>query len=187
MGLFEKLCIFGKKTISAVSAPLILPTETTNIETTTKETTTKETTTKETTTKTDLEVKALYLAFRLDPINDKYNDTMFLSRNSIPMSQLERVVALNPDIADTIDRREIGNKDIQLLSNKILQQCYNTLLEGKVSAKSYEGLLNAANNLLKTIQLITGNPTERVEIKDLEKKTPEELHRFVMGRLRDIA
>ena len=172
MGLFQKLCMFAKKTLSAESVPLppevqseIKPNE----------------------IKSDLEVKQLYLAFRLDPINDKHNDAAFCSRNSIATYQLERVILNNSDIADVIDRREIDDSQIQLLSNKILQQAYQYLLEGKVSPKSYEGLLNAANNFLKTIQLISGKPTERIKIEDLEKKTPEELHTYIMDRIRGTA
>ncbi len=123
----------------------------------------------------------LYLAFCQDPLNDQFDDSRFCSEQSISLKQLE--VLKTSDILRSISQSEFTDKQLRSTVDNILRKANRLLAAGTVGPKSMEGLMNAFTNLLKQKQLLAGNPTERIEIDDLRKKSPEDLHRWLMHSL----
>ena len=131
---------------------------------------------------TDKEIQDKYIEFRSDAINDRFDDCVFCTENAVTIVKLKALKT--PDVIRTIFNRPIGEDQFFKLLEQLTRLSYDKALNGKIPIKSFEGLINAITALLKQRQLSTGKPTEIVEYEDLRKKTPAELHSFIMGQLR---
>jgi hypothetical protein len=123
-----------------------------------------------------------YIAFRSNTVNDRFDDSVFCSENSVSLDQLKSIKT--PEVLRRIFQRPVGDQEFFNLLDQLTRLCYHKALAKEIPVKSFEGLVNAITNLLKQKQLSTGKPTEIVEYKELAKKTPEELHTIMMGYLR---
>ena len=123
----------------------------------------------------DKDLKSLYLEWKKD--NAGKPDTVFCADHDITIFVLQQALEVSSS--------EVSEQEIQENINKITRNTFNKLLSDELPAKSYEGVLNALTAFLRQLDLRAGRPTERIEIvEELEKKTPEELDAFILGRLR---
>ena len=132
----------------------------------------------------DNEIREKYIAFRSDPANIQFNDIFFSSTFGVPAQDLRRVIDEHPDIAQAIAAREVTDAELSTLLGLITRLCYEKAFVDKPKVKSLEGLVGAIVALMKQRQLESGKPTEIIKYEELEKKTPDELHSYVMGMLR---
>ncbi len=127
-----------------------------------------------------------YIAFRRDPTNDQFEDSLFCSENSVGLDTLKMLK--NTDTMRRINNSPYTDKQLRCTVDHLLRQTNQILTNGEhsIPVKSLEGLLNAFTNLIKQQQLIRGKPTERIAVEDLRKKEPAELHRYLMGQLKGM-
>ena len=122
------------------------------------------------------DIKSKYLAWKKE--NPDKGDIVFCTDQDITIFTLQEVLK-------EVSASEVSEEEIQTNLNRITRSTFNKLLSGELEGKSFEGVLNALTAFLKQLDLRAGKPTERIElIEDLEKKTPDELDAFIMGRLR---
>lgn len=135
---------------------------------------------------TDKDIQTKYIAWRIDPINDRFDDCVFCGEvdkpNTISLDKLKSLKT--PEVIRAIMRKPPSDEEFFNLLEQTLRLCYDKALNGNLPVKSLEGAINSITALLKQRQLDNGKPTERVEFTELEKKTSAELHQFIMGRLR---
>lgn len=134
---------------------------------------------------TDEAIKEKYIAFHSDPANIQFNDAYFCSINSISLDHLRDVIKEFPaEIAKAVKGREVTDNELSTLLGLLTRLCYEKAFKDKIKPKSLEGLVNAIVALMKQRGLESGKPTEIIEFKELEKKTPNELHTYVMSMIR---
>jgi len=131
---------------------------------------------------TDKEIQEKYIEFRCDAMNDRFDDCVFCTENHVTIDQLRSLKT--PDVIRAIFNRPVNEDQFFKLLEQLTRLSYDKALNGKIPVKSFEGLINAIAQLLKQRNLSTGKPTEIVKYEDLKKKTPMELHSFIMGELR---
>lgn len=130
-------------------------------------------------------VLKLYTEFRKDPANVRLNDNFFCITNGIAVPRLKELLKENPKVIHEIESREVSDDELSTLMGLLTRLCYHKAFINSVPVKSLEGLVNAIIGLMKQRQLETGRPTEIIKFEeDAEKKTPEELHSYIMGMLR---
>ena len=130
----------------------------------------------------DKEIQKKYIEFRCDTLNDRFDDSVFCSENSVTIDKLKSLKS--PEVIRAIFNRPIGEDQFFILLEQLTRLSYDRALNGRIPVKSFEGLINAITQLLKQRQLSAGKPTEIVKYEELKKKTPAELHSFIMGELR---
>lgn len=130
----------------------------------------------------DKEIQKKYIEFRCDTLNDRFDDSVFCSENSVTIDKLKSLKS--PEVIRAIFNRPIGEDQFFILLEQLTRLSYDRALNGRIPVKSFEGLINAITQLLKQRQLSAGKPTEIVKYEELKKKTPAELHSFIMGQLR---
>ena len=130
----------------------------------------------------DKEIQKKYVEFRYDTLNDRFDDSVFCSENSVTIDKLKSLKS--PEVIRAIFNRPIGEDQFFILLEQLTRLSYDRALNGRIPVKSFEGLINAITQLLKQRQLSAGKPTEIVKYEELKKKTPAELHSFIMGQLR---
>ncbi len=123
-----------------------------------------------------------YLAFRSNPLNDRFEDAKFCSENSVSLDNLEKIKSI--EFSHKVDSvpltEQNSHQNAEILARKINQ----LWMQRALPVKSLEGLTNAYTNLLKQLALLRGAPTERIEFSEVKKKTPAETHRWLMQYLR---
>ncbi len=132
----------------------------------------------------DDEIKQLYIAFRADPANIQFNDICFCSTNSITIDRLRSIVERDPEVYRKINSPEVTDTELSTFLGLLTRLCYKKAFVDNIQVKSLEGLVTAITSLMKQRQLASGKPTEIVKYEELEKKTPDQLHEYIMGRLR---
>ena len=130
----------------------------------------------------DKEIQEKYIEFRSDTLNDRFDDCVFCTENAVTIDKLKSLKT--PEVIRAIFNRPVGEDQFFNLLEQLTRLSYHKALNGKIPVKSFEGLINAITQLLKQRQLSTGKPTEIVKYEELKKKTPAELHSFIMGELR---
>lgn len=130
----------------------------------------------------DKEIQDKYIEFRCDTINDRFDDCVFCTENGVSIDKLKSLKT--PDVLRAIFNRPVSEDQFFKLLEQLTRLSYDKALNGKIPIKSFEGLISAITSLLKQRQLSTGRPTEIVKYEELKKKTPAELHSFIMGELR---
>ena len=128
------------------------------------------------------EIQKKYIEFRSDAMNDRFHDSVFCNENKLCLDELNLIKT--PDVIREIFNRPVNEDQFFKLLEQLTRLSYDKALNGKIPVKSFEGLVNAIAQLLKQRNLSTGKPTEIVKYEDLKKKTPMELHSFIMGELR---
>ena len=125
-----------------------------------------------------------YIKFRIDPINDQFDDSLFCSEPGISDVTLNRIKTI--DVLRKISQSQITPDALKGNIDRLMRQVNKRTHEKELPIKSLEGIINAFCSLLKQYQLANDKPTERIAVRgeDLNNKTTQELHDLLMGHFR---
>lgn len=131
-------------------------------------------------------LKEAYIKFRSNPLNVKLTDQWFCSTQFISLATLKNLRIKYPDIDAILDNVEITPGELDNKALKVARAALDNMIRNGITINSAEAFINSYVNLRKLVALVSGKPTERIELveEELKKLTPQERNRMVFASLR---